>query len=140
MELAELLHVVDQHFARYERPNEYIDATHCCECAEHYEELRDVTVGQLTKEHVGDGAWDPTCFLTTEGFRYYFPALVRIASADRDWIEMLAPRLVRHYADCFSTEDRRLVRLLLEAWWADEATPEWTRLAIERALDHYPAA
>ncbi len=133
-----LLEEILLHFARYERPADYIDAAHCDECAEHYEQLLHVPVGALTKEDVGDGGWDPTAVLTTEGFRYYFPALARIATADRDWIESVAPRLSLWYVDCFDTADRELVRRLLEAWWLDEETPEWTRLAVERALDNYP--
>jgi hypothetical protein len=133
-----ILHEIAHHFARYTRPDDYIDRTHCCECAEHYAELLDVTVDDLRKEHVGDGAWDPTCFLTPGAFRYYFPAMARIADEDRGWIEMLAPRLSLWYVDSFDDSDRDLVRRLLEEWWGDPQTPEWTRLAVERALDHYP--
>jgi hypothetical protein len=132
-----LLEEVRVHFAQYPRPDGYINAGHCCECAEHYAELLDVPVDALAKEHVGDGAWDPTCFLTPEGFRYYFPALARIAEADRDWLEILTPRLSLWYVDAFTPDDRAFVRRLLEHWWLDDDTAEWTRLAVERALDHY---
>ena len=124
-------------FARYQRPEDYIDAGHCDECREHFEELANVLVTDLSKEHVGDGAWDPTCFLTPPAFRYYFPGLARIAEQDRDWLEMLLPRLTIHYVDDFDPGDRELVRRLLEHWWEDEATSEWLRLAIESVLQQY---
>jgi hypothetical protein len=135
----EILDEIRTHFARYERPKDYIDRAHCCECEEHYLELLDVPVDALTKDHVGDGAWDPTCFLTSEGFRYYFPGIAGIADEDRYWIDILAPRLSLWYVDCFNDEDRDLVRRLLEHWSLDGQTPDWPRLALERALDHYPA-
>lgn len=134
---AELLQLIAEHFAQYARPDGYINAAHCCECAEHYGELLDVPVEALAKEHVGDGAWDPTCMLTADAFRYYFPGMARIADEDRWWIEILAPRLSLWYIDSFSPADRALVKELLECWWADQATPDGPRLAVERALDHY---
>lgn len=133
MALDDVLDEVRAHFGRYSRPDDFIDAAHCCECAEHYAELADVTVDDLAKEHVGDGAWDPTCFLTSEGFRYYFPGLARIATEDRDWLEMLLPRLSGHYVECFSAEDLALVQRLLDEWWLDEGTSEWTRDAISNS-------
>jgi hypothetical protein len=133
----ELLARIAEHFARYARPDDYIDRGHCCECAEHYDELLDVPVEALAKDHVGDGAWDPTCFLTAGAFRYYFPGMARVADEDRWWLEILGPRLSLWYVDAFSAEDRVLVKEILEAWWADDATPDGPRLAVERALDHY---
>jgi len=124
-------------FSKYERPLDFINASHCCECAEHFAALLDVPVGQLRQEHVGDGAWDPTCFLTPDAFRYYLPGMCRIATADRYWLEMLAPRLSLWYVDSLDATDRVALKKLLEAWWLDEATPEGPRLAVERALDHY---
>ena len=121
----------------YEHPIDFINASHCCECAEHFEELRGVSVDELRKEHVGDGAWDPTCFLTPGGFRYYLPGMCRIATEDRQWLEMLAPRLSLWYVDSLDAADREVVKTLLEAWRLDGATPEGPRLAVERALDHY---
>ncbi len=135
----DILDEIRIHFARYSRPDDYIDRAHCCECEEHYLELLDVPVDALSKEHVGDGAWDPTCFLTSDGFRYYFPGMARIADADRFWIDIFASRLALWYVDSFSAEDRVLVRRLLEHWWLDDGTPDWERLALQRALDHYPA-
>jgi hypothetical protein len=133
----DLLAQVREHFAQYARPDDHIDRSHCCECAEHYAELLDVPVDALAKDHVGDGAWDPTCFLTADAFRYYFPGMARIAESDRWWLEILAPRLSLWYVDTFSPADRALVKRLLEHWWADEDTPDSVRLGLERALDHY---
>lgn len=137
MEPGQLLEEIRAHFAQYTRPDNFIDASHCCECAEHYAELADVPVEGITKEHVGDGAWDPSTFLSADGFRYYFPGLCRIANEDRSWLDIFAPRLGLWYVDTFSEEDRLLARRMLEAWWFAPETPDSSRLAVERALDHF---
>ena len=63
-------------FGNERRPEHFTNYRHCCECAEHDETLRNTTPDQLTYDDVSPG-WDPLCFITPEGFRYYFPALVR---------------------------------------------------------------
>jgi hypothetical protein len=41
------------------------------------------TLESLSFEDVGNPGWNPTCLLSQEGFRYWFPALVRIACEDQ---------------------------------------------------------
>lgn len=66
-------------FADTPRPEHFTDYTHCCECAEHDETLRNETIETLSYEHLRPG-WDPLCFISAEGFQYFFPALVRLAT------------------------------------------------------------
>lgn len=66
------------------RPPETItDPHHCSECEDHARTLAAQTLESLSTRHVG-GSWDPTCFMSDEGFRYWFPALVRIASEQEE--------------------------------------------------------
>ncbi len=65
-------------FGNTPRPEHFTDYTHCCECAEHDETLSRESIETLSCEHVRPG-WDPLCFISPEGFQYYFPALVRLA-------------------------------------------------------------
>lgn len=127
---------VASHFARYERPTDFISRYHCDECAEHFLTLLHVQVADLTWAHVGDGAWDPSCMLAPDAFKYYFPALARIADADREgWLDMLIARLPLHYTTTFTREDWLVVQDLLEYWWLDEGLSQFVRDGIERGLD-----
>ena len=65
-------------FGSTPRPEHFTDHTHCCECAEHDETLRNATIETLSFDNVRPG-WDPLCFISPEGFQYFFPALVRLA-------------------------------------------------------------
>ena len=76
---AEILERVERAFAECPRPEHFTNYQHCCECAEHNETLRAKDVATLSMEDVGYPSWDPVCFLTAEGFLYYFPALARLA-------------------------------------------------------------
>lgn len=64
-------------FKNVPRPEHFTDYTHCCECAEHDETLRRESIESLSYENLRPG-WDPLCFISPEGFQYYFPALVRL--------------------------------------------------------------
>jgi hypothetical protein len=62
------------------RPDWFVDAKHCCECAEHEAELQAETVETLRREVMGDGGWDPVVFIANpDGFKYFMPALARLA-------------------------------------------------------------
>lgn len=64
-------------FGNVPRPEHFTDYTHCCECAEHDETLSRESIETLSYENLRPG-WDPLCFISPEGFQYYFPALVRL--------------------------------------------------------------
>ena len=52
---------------------------HCDECEEHDDLMRSRDRATLRIEDVTDLAWTPLAFLTPEGYRYYMPALIRLA-------------------------------------------------------------
>ena len=60
-------------------PENYTNRDHCPECAEHDETLRSHTPQSIGLEQLGNPGWDPICFVLPEAFKYYFPALVRLA-------------------------------------------------------------
>jgi hypothetical protein len=75
----EVLDLIERVFGGAPRPEHFADYTHCCECAEHDELLRARDVTSLSFADVGNPGWDPLCFISAEGFCYYFPALARLA-------------------------------------------------------------
>ena len=76
---SEVLSLMASAFGRVPRPEHFTDYKHCCECAEHDALLRSRDVTTLHFDDVGNPGWDPMCFISAEGFRYYFPALARLA-------------------------------------------------------------
>ena len=62
-------------FGSTPRPDHFTDYRHCCECAEHDETLRKQTLESLGCEHLNP-AWDPLCFISPEGFQYFFPGII----------------------------------------------------------------
>jgi hypothetical protein len=84
---AEVLAHIGEACADIARPAHFADHTHCCECAEHDALLLARDLATLKLEDVGNGGWDPICFVSDPGFFYYLPALARLC-LDRprpDW-------------------------------------------------------
>ncbi len=81
MDDAEALRAIEEAFRGSPRPEHFTDYRHCCECAEHDELLRSRDLDTLGIADVGNPGWDPICYITDEGFRYYLPALARLALA-----------------------------------------------------------
>ena len=108
-------------FGSVPRPEHFTDYTHCCECAEHDETLRKESIETLSYDCVRPG-WDPLCFISPEGFQYYFPALVRLAlesTGENYFIDQLVfhleldgKRNARYLK--FTSEQRRFVVKLLQ--------------------------
>lgn len=92
---SEILNLVRLAFADCPRPEHFTNYRHCDECYEHDELLRSRDLDSLRIEDVGNPGWDPICFITTEGFGYYFPALARLAleTSFEDWY---VPQLLFH--------------------------------------------
>jgi len=91
-----LIDAVRSAFAGESRPEHFTDYRHCCECAEHDALLVSRDLDSLRLEDVNNAGWDSICFATAEGFRYYLPALVRLAfesAATEDWY---LPQLLFH--------------------------------------------
>ena len=60
------------------KPDHFTNYTHCEECAEHDETLRNSNAESIGMEELGKVGWDPMCFCTVEGKKYYMPALIRL--------------------------------------------------------------
>lgn len=85
-------------FGEVPRPEHFTDYTHCCECAEHDEVLRKYTTDTITREALGHAGWDPMTFATDAGFRYYLPALIRMALTKRGddyYIDQFLSQVIR---------------------------------------------
>lgn len=76
---AEILAVIDSAFGDAPRPEHFTNYTHCEECAEHDELLRNRDRNTLQRSDVNNPGWDPICFCSPEGLAYYMPALARFA-------------------------------------------------------------
>ncbi len=110
-------------FAETPRPEHFTNYTHCCECAEHDETLRAHTPESIGLDELGNPGWDPMCFATDGAFRYYFPAMVRLAlqgSGGSYYVDQFlfhitgdGPRNRRWQA--FTATQRELVVAVLEA-------------------------
>lgn len=70
---------VEQVFGGNAIPENYTDRDHCDECAEHDETLRSYTPKSIGLAQLGNPGWDPICFVLPDAFKYYFPALFRLA-------------------------------------------------------------
>jgi hypothetical protein len=98
------------------RPDWFVDATHCCECAEHEAELQAETVDTLHREVMGDGGWDPVVFITNpDGFKYFLPALARIAygTGPDYFLGSFLTYFNADHVDAFSERQRAAVEALL---------------------------
>ena len=94
---AEIIEHTKQAFSSAGRPEHFTDFTHCEECLEHDELLRSRDLDSLKLEDVGNPGWNPVCFITPQGFRYYFPALARLALADPTYeFDWYLPQLLFH--------------------------------------------
>ena len=68
-------------FRKGRKPGHFTNHSHCDECKEHDDVLRARNVNTLTIQDVGNPGWDPICYISPEGFEYYFPAFVRLTLA-----------------------------------------------------------
>lgn len=62
-----------------ERPAHFTDHTHCEECADHDATLCQAAIDTIGLDELGNPGWDPVCFCTNAGKRYYMPAFVRLS-------------------------------------------------------------
>jgi hypothetical protein len=61
-----------------ERPEHFTNYKHCEECAEHDETLRNAEIDTIGLDVLGNPGWDPICFSTVEGKKYYMPSFIRL--------------------------------------------------------------
>lgn len=61
-----------------EKPEHFTNYLHCDECAEHDKTLTKFDIDTITLMELGNPGWDPICFCSNLGKRYYMPALIRL--------------------------------------------------------------
>ena len=64
-----------EHFANYE---------HCEECEEHDQTLINSSIDTIGFGELGNPGWDPICFSSTEGKKYYMPSFIRLSLETMD--------------------------------------------------------
>lgn len=74
----EICNLVHQAFQGSPRPKHFTNYKHCEECEEHDDLFRSRDIDTLEIDDINNGCWDPVCFLTPQGWLYYFPAFVRL--------------------------------------------------------------
>ena len=114
-------------FGKVARPEHFTDFTHCSECAEHDGTLSAHTPDTITREALGHAGWDPITFATDSGFRYFLPALIRMAltgTGDDYYIDQFLSQVIRdgprntRWCAC-TVEERTVLRKALN-WLLEE--------------------
>ena len=62
-----------------QKPEHFTDYEHCEECAEHDETLLSSEIDTIGLAELGNPGWEPLCFTSAEGKKYFLPALVRLS-------------------------------------------------------------
>lgn len=62
-----------------EKPTHFTDYHHCSECLEHDQTLINSSIDKISMEELGKPSWDPICFCSNDGKKYYMPALIRLS-------------------------------------------------------------
>lgn len=81
---SQILEGIRRAFAGRSRPDHFTNHLHWEECAGHDEVLCLRDLDTLSIADAANPGWDPICFISQEGFRYYFPALARLTLAEPD--------------------------------------------------------
>lgn len=127
----EMSDAVRHAFGAEPRPEHFTDHPHCCECAEHDAVVASRHVDSLRVEDIHNAGWDPICFVTAAGVRYYLPALVRLALASTTAENWYLPQLLCHLIGdgpqnrrvmCCTAGQRRAIVAVL--WHVVETRPE----------------
>lgn len=95
----EILKVIDDAFARVQRPIHFTVEDGDPECMDHDQLLHSRTPDTLTEEDVGNPCYNPLTECLPEGLAHFFPALARFALNDHQDFEhpfLLALRLTSH--------------------------------------------
>jgi hypothetical protein len=130
--MTDVLVAIRRAFADVPRPEQFTDCRHRADRAEHEETLRAHTPDTISLEQVGNPGWDPICFVTIEGFKYFMPGLARLALA-RGYIAEFLFQLNDDRIAGFTIEQRHATRHLLE-FIRDEMPDEVERWMAEEEL------
>lgn len=68
-----------KHLFLIDKPEHFTNFTHCEECAEHDETLKNATIDSIGVAELGNPGWDPICFCNAQGKKYYTPAFIRLS-------------------------------------------------------------
>ena len=130
----EILAAIDSAFA-VERPSWFVNARHCCECAEHEAELQPFGRDDLPLEVVSSPAWDPIAFIShRDGFAYFLPRLVRFAygRGEAFYLDQFLANLREDRVALMSPQQRRalidLIYDLVEVLAEDISDHDWPAL------------
>jgi hypothetical protein len=106
------------------KPIHFTNYQHCCECAEHDETLLAHDRDSIGLDQLGSPAWDPLCFSSPEGLKYYMPALIRLTldGIDRhqeSYLDQMLFHLIQDGKDnrlvsACNVEQRRFIAEFLE--------------------------
>ena len=61
------------------KPEHFTNFNHCEECEEHDQALLAVDIDTIGLDELGNPGWDPICFASPEGKKYYLPAFIRLS-------------------------------------------------------------
>ena len=64
---------------KVERPNFFVEPPHDLEGREHNATLMSSSIESIGIPELGNQGWDPLCFCSEEGMKYFFPALIRLS-------------------------------------------------------------
>ncbi|MBB3166831.1 DUF6714 family protein [Simiduia aestuariiviva] len=64
---------------RIEKPEHFTNYTHCEECEEHDQTLNRSTIDSIGLDELGNPGWNPICFSSVEGKKYYMPSFIRLS-------------------------------------------------------------
>ena len=102
------------------RPEHFTNYAHCCECAEHDATLRAATTESIGLDELAHPSWDPICFITPAGFRYYLPGLARLAlRREGDYLGQFLHHLQSGRVEHLTRSQAAAVLALLEYVYAD---------------------
>jgi hypothetical protein len=130
--MTDVLVAIRRAFADVPRPEQFTDCRHRSDRAEHEETLRAHTPDTISLEQVGNAGWDPICFVSIEGFKYFMPGLARLALA-RGYIAEFLFQLNDDRIAGFTGEQRLATLQLLELV-RDEMSDEVEKWMVEDEL------
>jgi hypothetical protein len=130
--MTDVLAAIRRAFADVPRPERFTDCRHSSDRDEHEETLRAHTPDTISLEQVGNAGWDPICFVTIEGFKYFMPGLARLALG-RGYIAEFLFQLNDDRIAGF-TNDQRLATLDLLEFIRDEVPDEVEKWMAEDEL------
>ena len=110
---------VNEAFSQAAKPERFLEnPDHCSECEEHEQTLADHTVDSISLAELGNPGWDPICFLQNiDGFRYYLPAMARLACGvgDEYYLDQLLFHLNSERIQQLNHTERSALAHFLEA-------------------------